>query len=248
MTAATASLTEGKAVSVMKGKLPIVDTTTTSVPISTTINNATNNNTTTTSTNNLGTSFIPSQIPQGPTPFDRAILVLLNNSEEIVQAAVSILSKIISNIIAHPNDEKYRKINKNNVAFSKKVGTIQGGEGCLIALGFQMQGEEWVLIPNANAWDNLVNCQGKLTRFCDRLANALKSGPIISHVPAPTHVINSDSDYKSNSNTSTSNTTNPTTASTNDIIAMQQFLTALQQTTQEQNKTNHEDSDNKDKF
>jgi hypothetical protein len=232
MTAATASLTEGKAVSVMKGKLPVNDTSTTStsIPNTTSINN----------NNNKISQLIP-------TPFDRAILVLFNNSEELVQPAVSILSKITSNIISHPNEEKYRKINKNNAAFSKKLGNINGGEGCLLALGFQIQGDEWVLVPSASAWDNLVNCQGKITRFATKLTDALKTGPLSSPPVAAPSVINPVSAPISNINATTTNTNN---TSPNDIFAIQQFLTALQQT---QNKStqdstqNNEDNDKKDK-
>ena len=108
--------------------------------------------------------------------FDTAMFELLQNSDEtVVQAAVTILLKVISNIILHPLEEKYRKLNKTNAAFSKKVGSISGGSSCMIALGFQIMGDEWVLVPSADAWENITSCKTKLEKFAKRLSDQIAS-------------------------------------------------------------------------
>jgi ubiquilin len=83
--------------------------------------------------------------------FDTAMRDLLNQNtdETVVKTTVSLLLKVISNIISNPLDAKYRRLNRTNAAFSKKVGSVTGGNNCMIALGFQIEGEEWVLTPNA---------------------------------------------------------------------------------------------------
>jgi hypothetical protein len=101
--------------------------------------------------------------------FDQAMYMLLGNSEDVVKNAITILGKIVGNIIANPMEEKYRKLPRTNKAFSSKVGNVNGGNQCMTALGFQLRGDDWILEPNPVAWDNLVACQGKIQKFLVKL-------------------------------------------------------------------------------
>lgn len=107
-----------------------------------------------------------------PTPhFDNAMMRLFQNSEEAVAGAVKVLLKLCINISTHPMEEKYRKINSKNTAFVRAVSSIQGGDMCMMALGFTLMNENWMLVPSAPAWENLMACKVKLERFNDKLAS-----------------------------------------------------------------------------
>ena len=104
--------------------------------------------------------------------FDSAMAELLQCPDETaVQAAIALLFKIISNIISHPLDDKYRRLSRSNAAFSKKVGSLNGGPTSMLALGFQLIGDDWVLLPNSEAWNNIVSCHKKLERFLQRISD-----------------------------------------------------------------------------
>ena len=111
------------------------------------------------------TTVAPSQ-QHVPVPlFDRAIYSLLGNDEEVAKEAIALLLKIISNVISYPMEEKYRKVKNSSAAFNAKIVSVGGGLECLRAVGFQQIGEEWVLVPSAEAWPILLACQAKLDRF-----------------------------------------------------------------------------------
>lgn len=144
--------------------------------------------------------------------FDNAMFELLKSPDEsAVEAAITLLLKIVSNIISHPLDDKYRRLNRSNVAFSKKIGSLNGGSASMLALGFQLIGEDWILVPNSEAWNNIVSCHKKLEKFSQRISDLqTKSG---CTVPAETTVpkISDVSDSKISPNPQ----------------AMQQFLFSL---------------------
>lgn len=151
--------------------------------------------------------------PSHPTvQFDNAMFELLQCPDEsAVQAAIFLLLKIISNIISHPLEEKYRRLNRSNAAFSKKIGSLNGGPASMLALGFNQIGDDWVLVPNSEAWNNIVSCHKKLEKFSQRISDMqTKSG---STAPAETTVpkISDASDSKISPNPQ----------------AMQQFLFSL---------------------
>jgi len=120
------------------------------------------------STSSEGSASAPVS-PFVPVPaFDQGMLELLSNPESAAKEAVILLLKVITNIVDHPMEEKYRKLKSSNAAFSKKIGSLRGGSACMIAVGFLLVGEEWVLQPSAEAWDVLLACQAKLDRFMSR--------------------------------------------------------------------------------
>lgn len=104
--------------------------------------------------------------------FDEAMFILLQNSEDAVLAAVQLLNTISSNILKNPMDEKYRKLNRTKKAFSSKIGSVSGGDRVMVALGFQLVADDWILFPTAEAWENLLACQTKLDRFAVKLSIA----------------------------------------------------------------------------
>ena len=133
---------------------------------------------------NVGGAVLPTGAPPAPAPgqpqqlqprvttvqFDAAMMELLQNQEGVVKDAVGVLAKVSGNIVAHPMEDKYRRLNRTNAAFSKKVGAVPGGASCMTALGFHLEGDEWVLVPSADAWENLVACKNKLERFVAKLS------------------------------------------------------------------------------
>jgi ubiquilin len=126
-----------------------------------------------------------------PVPyFDQAMGSYLNRNpnEENVKNCLSTISKILSNIIDHPHEEKYRRIKNTNQHFHKKVGSQEGSQQLLQSLGFQLQGEEWILHPNAETWNTIVTCQQKLTKFLEKLKSTPTTSSLPSHSPSPSSV------------------------------------------------------------
>jgi hypothetical protein len=123
----------------------------------------------------------PQQQPSAssyPVPyFDQAMGYYLNknSNEENVKNCLSTISKILSNIIDHPHEEKYRRIKNTNQHFHKKVGSHEGSQQLLQSLGFHLQGEEWILHPNAETWNTIVACQQKLQKFLEKLTATISS-------------------------------------------------------------------------
>lgn len=53
-------------------------------------------------------------------------------------------------------EEKYRSIKKSNAAFNKRLGGVSGGEQFLLAAGFTLEDDVFVLTPSEEAWPKLV--------------------------------------------------------------------------------------------
>lgn len=123
-------------------------------------------------------NFIPVPVPA----FDGAMMQLLSNEENSAKEAVVLLLKIISNIIKNPMEEKYRKVKNSNAAFQKKIISLHGGVVCISVLGFQLIGDEWVLIPTSDAWNTLLACQAKLDKFMARYLEVQSSGSCLDSV------------------------------------------------------------------
>ncbi|RAW29846.1 hypothetical protein PC110_g13788 [Phytophthora cactorum] len=67
-------------------------------------------------------------------------------SSEAISKAVSLLHKIISNIITHPSDVKFRSIRKGNRLFEGQVARFPECLEFLLALGFEDQSDKFVLV------------------------------------------------------------------------------------------------------
>lgn len=68
------------------------------------------------------------------------------HSGESVAKAVSLLHKILSNIVTHPLEEKFRSIRKTNRVFESYVGAFPECLEFLRAVGFEDQAEKYVLV------------------------------------------------------------------------------------------------------
>ena len=56
--------------------------------------------------------------------------------EDKRRTCLSTLVKVVENIVSHPTEEKFRRINMANPAFSKKVADLPGGPEAMLAVGF----------------------------------------------------------------------------------------------------------------
>ena len=108
---------------------------------------------------------------------DSAMSMLLNSPTEVVEAAVSTMLKITTNIITSPLEEKYRRIPQTNANFNAKLGSVAGGRQLMQAVGFEATGDAWVLVPSADKWPVLVACHQKLLAFSERLKRSMSSPP-----------------------------------------------------------------------
>ncbi|CEG39608.1 Protein involved in sister chromatid separation and/or segregation [Plasmopara halstedii] len=70
----------------------------------------------------------------------------IHYSVEAIEKAATLLYKIVSNIISHPNDAKFRSIRKTNRLFEGQVARFPECLDFLRALGFEDQFDKFVLI------------------------------------------------------------------------------------------------------
>jgi hypothetical protein len=135
-----------------------------------------------------GTGALPAAaavVRRPVTYFDQAMgFFLSKNTEENVKNCLLTLSKILSNIIDNPHEEKYRRLKNSNQHFQKKVGSQEGSSGLLQSLGFALNGDEWVLTPSADTWENIVSCQQKLNKFLDKLKTLPPTDPAAPSSPS----------------------------------------------------------------
>lgn len=83
-----------------------------------------------------------------------------SNSAADYSTAVTTLEKVLSNIISHPMEDKYRKVKKQNPAFQRRLGGLAAGDAAMKAAGFVSQtadGEEvYMMEASAEAWPSLL--------------------------------------------------------------------------------------------
>jgi hypothetical protein len=116
-----------------------------------------------------------------PTPkFNMAMHALLSNEETVAVNAVSLLLKIVSNIVNNPMEEKYRKMRKSNAKFAATLGNVSGGNACMLALGFDSGVDDWILVPSAQKWEYIVACKAKLEAFHAKMQGDTTTGGGVS--------------------------------------------------------------------
>ncbi|KAK9859294.1 hypothetical protein WJX84_008049 [Apatococcus fuscideae] len=54
-------------------------------------------------------------------------------------AATKVLLLFVSNVLAHQDDPKYKRVKASNSRYQTAVGSKQGGPTCMLALGFRLQ-------------------------------------------------------------------------------------------------------------
>jgi PUB domain/Ubiquitin family len=88
------------------------------------------------------------------------------NPPKVYQTAVQTLDKILVNITTHPLEEKYRTVKKQNAAFTKRLGGLQGGDDAMRAAGFVVEldaGEQvYRMRPSPEAWPRLMATKAML--------------------------------------------------------------------------------------
>ena len=130
----------------------------------------------------------PPQIGSGrfvPVPlFDAAMRSLLaqNVDEGSIKNCLLTVSKVLTNIINRPLEEKYRKLKISNALVQQKILLVPGSTDLLVALGFVLVGEEYILYSSSAAWDNIVACHAKLQTFLNKLESGVHTD---IHPPAP---------------------------------------------------------------
>jgi PUB domain/Ubiquitin family len=132
-----------------------------------------------------GSTIPPSVTAAESDPLHSALTVLqTSNSPAVYQAAVSTLEKILSNIIEHPLEEKYRALKVQNPAFQRRLGGLPGGNAAILACGFtieNVEGEEkYYMEASAEKWPALLATKSKVTQAVMR-ANANNVPPPINN-------------------------------------------------------------------
>lgn len=110
--------------------------------------------------------FLLKQIVEEPEMTSALMIHTLNKDKEKVKICIETLVKILGNIEAHPDEEKYRKIRLSTKAFSEKIGPLKGSDEFLQAVGFQMLSESV-----NDAEESFYILDGVLAQDTGRLAN-----------------------------------------------------------------------------
>lgn len=119
------------------------------------------------------------------------------NSSEIYITALQTLSKMASNIIQKPHEEKYRKVKLSNAAFGRRIGNVPGGMDCIYAHGFSAStenGDQLVLNASPQAWTNLNEAKKKVDSELNKAKQETQGQP--NQVPSS----NTGSLFNNNSN------------------------------------------------
>ena len=62
-----------------------------------------------------------------------------NSTAEVVAAGVSVLSKVVANIVATPGEAKFRKLKKENKLVAQKLLPCRGALAVVVAAGFRSE-------------------------------------------------------------------------------------------------------------
>merc|ERR1711871_329132 len=118
-------------------------------------------------------SAVSSSSTSGRGSMPTAIQALRLAPKQEALTAIQTLIKITDKIISNPTEAKYRSIKKNNEMLKRKLGTVNGGIECLIALGFQdsEDRESFTIIPSASAWNVLTQGKEQLLKLKKDLEN-----------------------------------------------------------------------------
>ena len=77
--------------------------------------------------------------------------VVTNNEEEAAFQGLSLLHKLVSNIVTNPTEDKFKKFKKTNPKIASTILSLQGGINDLIlAMGFRSTGENYEFSGDMN--------------------------------------------------------------------------------------------------
>ena len=128
-----------------------------------------------------------------PDTLDSALNALrLGSTQAAYTTAVTTLGKMVDNIVANPQEEKYRRVKIQNASFQKRVGSLPSAPAVMTAIGFQRQtldtgDDAFVLHPSPEAWPALVQAKAKLQQEVTsaKAATAAPPPPAMAFPPAP---------------------------------------------------------------
>jgi PUB domain/Ubiquitin family len=114
------------------------------------------------------------------------------NTPAVYLTGVTTLDKILSNIIAHPLEEKYRTLKIQNPAFQRRLGGITGGDRAIRACGFIVistgAGESaYTMTASPEQWPALVQAKATLeqaVRQASSAATASSAPPLMASANA----------------------------------------------------------------
>lgn len=102
-------------------------------------------------------------ITQAPSSLTAALnKIKTSYSASDYKTALTTLSKLLSNVIQNPMEDKYRKVKNTNAAFQKRLGRLNGANDAILSIGFTTVGEEYVLQPSPDAWPKLLASKSTL--------------------------------------------------------------------------------------
>lgn len=79
------------------------------------------------------------------------------NPPATYQTGLTTLHKLLTNIIQHPLDDKYRKVKRSNAAFGRRLGNLPGASAVLLACGFIVNAEDqYELEATEESWNQLL--------------------------------------------------------------------------------------------
>ena len=70
---------------------------------------------------------------------DIVIQYAFNQSSSRMLRVRRVLLLFVSNVLAHSDDPKYKRVKASNSRYQTAVGSKQGGPACMLALGFRLQ-------------------------------------------------------------------------------------------------------------
>lgn len=89
-----------------------------------------------------------------------------NCPHEEAQATYKVLLRICTNIVTQPNVPKYRRLRISSKVMQNKILPVNGAFNCLLAMGFQEDGE-YLTLPEKDPLDDLTEIQDQLNNLVD---------------------------------------------------------------------------------
>eukprot|EP00980_Cylindrotheca_fusiformis_P019851 scaffold6966_cov112-Cylindrotheca_fusiformis.AAC.29 len=166
--------------------------TTTAPPAPSVANAPTISATTTTTTPSATATAATTTTPAAGDPLMAALELLRTHasSPDVYTTALTTLDKILSNIISHPMEEKYRKVKVHNAAFGKRLGNLVGGKQAMLAVGFIEDHDDnanatipiYKMQASPEAWPALQHAKATLEQALTRAKQATATS---SNTPSP---------------------------------------------------------------
>lgn len=89
-----------------------------------------------------------------------------NCSHGEAQATYQVLLRICTNVVTQPNELKYRRLRISSKVMQNKILPVDGAFNCLLAMGFQEDGE-YLTLPQKSPLDELTAIKDQLHKLLD---------------------------------------------------------------------------------